>query len=112
MKTGMLPIADGTIKCTKLLTLKIMKKNIILAVALAVICLNNMFAQENEKINASVIRNFERKFAGASNVKWQSQPKGISLTQFRFENETWVAYYNAEGQLITSGRMIKSADTL
>ena len=89
-----------------------MKKNIILAVALAVICLTNLFAQENAKIKANVIRSFEKKFAGASNVIWQSQPKGISLTQFRFENETWVAYYNAEGQLITSGRMIKSADTL
>jgi hypothetical protein len=89
-----------------------MKKNIILAVALAVICLNNLFAQENAKIQASVIQNFDKKFAGAANVKWEPQAKGISLAQFRFENETWVAYYNKEGQLITSGRMIKSTDTL
>src|SRR6187549_3104627 len=89
-----------------------MKKNIILAVALAVICLTNLFAQENAKIKANVIQSFEKKFAGASNVKWESQPKEISLVQFRFEDESWVAYYNNEGSLITSGRMIKEVDTL
>jgi hypothetical protein len=89
-----------------------MKKNIILAVTLAVICLTNLFAQENAKVKASVIQGFEKKFAGASNVKWESQPKEISLVQFRFENESWIAYYSKEGSLITSGRVIKAVDTL
>lgn len=89
-----------------------MKKNIILAVTLAVICLNLGFAQEKANVNAAVIRSFEKKFAGASNVKWESQPKQISFAQFRFENETWLAYYTVEGNLISSGRLLKSINSL
>jgi hypothetical protein len=89
-----------------------MKKNIIIAAVLMLICLNNLSAQESTQVKASVARNFEEKFLGASNVRWTAEPKGISLAQFRIENDAWVAYFSPEGNLITSGRKIKSSDQL
>ena len=88
-----------------------MKKNIILSAALTIICLN-LFAQENATVNAYVTRNFEKEFSGATNVAWSNHGKGISLAQFRLDDESWVAYFNRQGDLITSGRKIKSSDRL
>lgn len=89
-----------------------MKKNIIIAAALGLICLNNVFAQESAQVNASVAKNFASKFAGASNVSWEPKAKGISLVKFHLQNESWIAYYSNEGDLITSGRKVMSPNLL
>ena len=88
-----------------------MKTNVIIAAVLMLICAN-LSAQESAQVNTIVAGNFETKFPGASTVRWQSQPKGISLAHFFVGNETWVAYYSAEGDLITSGKKIKVTNQL
>src|SRR5262245_39015492 len=92
-----------------------MKKNIILSAALSLICLCSLSAQENQEsatVNASVTRSFEKKFAGATNIKWSNHDKGVSLARFQMGEEVWLAYFSREGTLITSGRKIKSPDAL
>jgi len=88
-----------------------MKKNIILSAALFILCLSNLSAQD-ATVNARVTKSFEEKFIGASNIKWSTHEKGVALAKFRMGDETWLAYFNSEGSLITSGRKIKSADAL
>lgn len=92
-----------------------MKKNIILSAALTLVCLCNLSAQENQEsatANATVTRNFEKKFTGATNIKWSNHEKGVSLAQFQMGSEVWLAYFSHEGTLITSGRKVKSPDAL
>ena len=91
---------------------KTMKKHIIIAAVLSLICLNNLFAQEKAPVNATVIRSFESEFSEASNLRWEPQQRGILLAKFRFENESWIAYYSREGTLITSGRKVESPNLL
>jgi hypothetical protein len=90
-----------------------MKKNIILSAALSLICLCSLSAQdESATVNANVTRNFEKKFAGATNIKWSTHDLGVSLARFQMGEQIWLAYFAREGTLITSGRKIKSPDAL
>ena len=89
-----------------------MKKNILLTLAMAVICLHNLLAQDSKNLSAAVARSFANDFSGASNVKSESLPKGITLVQFNLDQRFWLAYYNEAGSLITSGRRVKVGDKL
>ena len=90
-----------------------MKKNIILSAALSLACLCTLWAQEeNATVNANVTRNFEKKFAGATSVKWSTHEMGVTLARFHMGEEIWLAYFAPEGALLTSGRKIKSPDAL
>jgi hypothetical protein len=89
-----------------------MKKNIILLAAFVLLCLTNLLAQKGSPINSDVSKSFENKFAGATELSWEPQLRGITLARFRYKGETWVAYFDREGSIITSGRKVKSADTL
>ena len=89
-----------------------MKKNIILSAAFVLLCLTNLFAQDGTTVNLAVSKSFEKKFSGATELSWEPQIHGISLARFHYNNEVWVAYFGPEGNVITSGRRVKSADTL
>jgi hypothetical protein len=89
-----------------------MKKNILLALALSVICLHNLIAQTATNLRASVARSFKSDFSGATNVKVQSVPQRITLIQFNLNEGSWLAYYDEDGNLITSGRKIKTGERL
>jgi len=89
-----------------------MKKNIVLAIVLSVICLHNLMAQQNAIENASVARAFEADFSGAENVQAEPEQKNVTLIKFLYKEAFWLAYYTRDGRLISSGRKIKSLDQL
>lgn len=88
-----------------------MKKNLIFAAALMVVCLSNATAQERVAITESVSKNFEREYPGASQVEWAKTDQA-SVAQFRFQENFWVAYYNNDGEKFASGRKISEFDQL
>jgi hypothetical protein len=89
-----------------------MKNNLLLALALSVICLHNLIAQTSTSMRASVARSFQSDFAGATDVKVQSVPKRITLIRFNLNEGSWLAYYDVDGNLLTSGRRIKADERL
>jgi hypothetical protein len=89
-----------------------MKKNILFALAVSVICFHNLIAQDNTNLSPSVARSFESDFSGASKIKAQSLPKRITLMEFNLNEGSWIAYYDGDGKLITSGRRIKTGERL
>jgi hypothetical protein len=90
----------------------IMKKNIIFGIALMLVSLHNLNAQDSAQINPSVAERFEASFAGARNVFWTSLPKKITQAQFFYNGGSWVAYFDNEGHILTCGRKIKAAEEL
>jgi hypothetical protein len=107
----MLPHRDTLIKDKQINPL-FMKKNILFALAVSVICFHNLIAQDSTNLSPSVARSFESDFSGATKVKAQSLPKKITLMQFNLNEGSWIAYYDKEGKLITSGRRIKATERL
>ena len=89
-----------------------MKKNIILGITLMLLSLQQLTAQENAPVNASVSNSFEKAFEGAKNVHWTSLPKNVSQAQFAYKGSSWLAYFDATGNIITSGRKIKDVNEL
>lgn len=89
-----------------------MKKNIIIGVACVIMSLQQLAAQDSLPVNGSVARRFEESFTGARNVQWTSLPKKVSQAQFYYQGGSWIAFFDHAGQLITSGRKIKSTQDL
>lgn len=89
-----------------------MKKNIILAAAWMVLCIGRLAAQEAIQANAAIAKQFESSFQGAQNVRWTGLQKEITQAQFHHSGTSWVAYYDQLGNLIASGRRIKTLQDL
>lgn len=89
-----------------------MKKSIILGIACMIMSLQQLVAQDALQANTAVSRSFEENFKGAKNVTWVSLRKNISQAQFSYNGASWVAFFDYEGKMITSGRRIKSVDHL
>ncbi len=89
-----------------------MKKHIIIGVVLMITSLNNLVAQDSNKVSASVLKRFDESFQGASNVHWVSLAKKVSQVRFRYLGNSCIAYFDQEGSLITNGRRIKSIHDL
>jgi hypothetical protein len=85
-----------------------MKSNILYGVAFMLMSLNNLLAQDSIQVSAAVSSSFASSFNGASKVKWQKLSKGISQVQFGYMGNSWIAYFEQNGNLLTSGRRIKS----
>jgi len=88
-----------------------MKKNIIIASALLVICLCNVKAQEIIQVSESLTKSFEREYSGASNVEWSKANQAL-VAQFRYLDNFWVAYYKEDGEKFACGRKIGTLDQL
>jgi hypothetical protein len=89
-----------------------MKKSIIMGMACMIMSLQPLAAQDSLQSNAAVSRSFQENFEGAKNVVWVSLPKSISQAQFYYEGSSWIAFFDYQGKVITSGRRIKSVDHL
>lgn len=89
-----------------------MKAKIITGIAFVLISLQSLSAQDSAKVNASVKRSFEKSFTTATNVFWTALPKKISQAQFHYNEGSWVAYFDYAGNILTSGRRIKSPSDL
>lgn len=83
-----------------------MKKLIILAVAIISITAS-AFATSPVKINASVLKAFNKTFARSSNVEW-IEKKEFVRAKFTNENQIMYAYYKPDGELIAVTRDINT----
>lgn len=84
----------------------------IIGAMLWIISLSNLVAQESPATNVATLKSFERAFAGATNVKWTSVGKGISLAAFNHKGDYRLAYYTREGKIISSGKKIRNTHDL
>ncbi|HEY0743613.1 MAG TPA: hypothetical protein VGD40_19235 [Chryseosolibacter sp.] len=80
-----------------------MKNKIIIGAVLFILSLASAYAQD---INASITASFEKNFAGATNIRWTPCPKKISLAQFGYMGKAWLAYFDHQGKLVSSGRRL------
>ena len=90
----------------------IMKKNIILSAAFMLVSLHQLTAQDDGHVNPSVSKSFEQSFTGARNVTWTQLPSKIAQAKFIYGGGSWLAYFDHEGKMITSGRKIKNVNDL
>jgi len=88
-----------------------MKKNIITAAVFFMICLTNLKAQDSMQVTASIAKNFESEFSGASKVEW-TKTNNVFVARFKYQDTFWVAYFNENGEKLASGRKISSLDQL
>lgn len=88
-----------------------MKKPIILAAAFAVVTFN-LLAQNDSAINGAVSKRFDETFPGASNVAWTSLDNKISKAHFRYDGQVWLAFFDANANLVTSGRKVRHSESL
>ena len=84
-----------------------MKKNSILGVAFMIMSLHQLAAQDAAQVSPSVSKQFEETFPGAKNMQWTFLPKKLSEVKFLYEGKGWLAYFDADGNIISSGRRIK-----
>jgi len=82
-----------------------MKHKIITAAVIYMICLSNLQAQDAAAVTASVAKQFDTRFTGASNVQW-SKAGQMLMKKFQYQDNRWAAYFEADGELHASGRTI------
>jgi hypothetical protein len=88
-----------------------MKKPITLITAIAVTALN-LFAQNDEAINAKVSEQFNDAFPGAQSISWTSMKNKISRVHFVHDGHVRLAFFDSNGTLISSGKKVKSMESL
>lgn len=67
--------------------------------------------KERNKINYRVEAAFQREFSGAKSVKWDMvKNENIYQAQFIYNNERLNAYFDADGNLIATGRFVSAAN--
>ena len=93
------------------LTHRHMKNPILLLAAIAVTALN-LFAQNDKAINARVSEQFKEAFPGARSVAWTSMDNKISKVHFVHDGHIRLAFFDSKGTLISSGRKLKSMESL
>ena len=85
-----------------------MKKNFLIALLVAVVFSGSAFAYTGKSVNALVKQSFQREFAGAQSVSWETiSDKDIFHASFIYNNERLNAYFDAEGTLLATGRYVK-----
>lgn len=89
-----------------------MKKHIIFGIALMLVSLQRLHAQDSVRVSPSVTKSFEQSFAGAKNIFWVALPKQVTQAQFFYQGASWLAYFDMAGKVITCGRRIKTASDL
>lgn len=82
-------------------------KKIILTLAIAIMSIAAFATEKN--VNASVLKSFNKEFAGAENVNWTTG-KSSYKASFVLNRQHVTAYYNFEGQLMGLTRNISSLD--
>ncbi len=84
-------------------------KKIFVQTLFAVLLTGSLLANTGVTVNHQVKKSFEKEFAGAQAVTWESlSSRNIFHASFIINNERLNAYFNNEGELIATGRYIKS----
>lgn len=82
-----------------------MKKFILLAAVIVTGCLSQVSAQSNVQVSKTIEARFSKEFKEATDVKW-TKLKNIFQSRFYLNQEYCLAYFDASGELILSGRKI------
>ena len=85
-----------------------MKKNIVIGAVLFMLSVYNLPAQENISVRPAVSERLEKSFPGATNVKWLALKKDVSQATFHHMGRFSIAYFDRDGNIISSGRKINA----
>lgn len=88
-----------------------MKKTIIIAAVLFMNCGATLHAQDSVEVTRLIAKSFQDEFAGASKVVW-TKADHLSLARFFYEGSVWLAYFDQNGDLYSSGRKINDVNQL
>lgn len=84
-------------------------KKIFVHTLFAVLVTGSVFANPGVSVSNRIQESFQKEFAGAQGVSWESlNSKSIFHASFVYNNERLNAYFNNEGDLIATGRYIKA----
>lgn len=84
-----------------------MKKLLFSAALMLMIGVSSSFANKIENVNQKVISSFQKDFAGAKDVKWESSKEYAKAT-FNLNGQVLFAYYSEGGEMIAMTRNIVS----
>lgn len=83
-------------------------KKIIFAILIATVVSGTAVSNETSTVNSNVTRSFQKEFSGAQSVSWETlDSKGIYHASFIYNNIPLNAYFDREGNLLATGRVIK-----
>ena len=82
-----------------------MKKAILALSMFLTIGLTAALAYEETKVDPKVLSAFQKDFSFAENVKWEITT-GLSQVRFSIYDQSLIAWYNAEAELISTARNI------
>jgi len=86
-----------------------MKKNSLFAVLIAVVFTGTAFANTGNTVSKAVKESFQKEFAGAQSVSWETLvEKDIYHASFIYNNERLNAYFDGNGSLLATGRYLKA----
>lgn len=85
-------------------------KKLVVSLAMFVAVFGTALAADGTKISYRVEEAFKKEFAGATSVKWEVIRKhDLFQAHFIYNNERLNAFYDAEGNLIATGRYVSVA---
>ena len=72
----------------------------------AVLLSTSVFAHDGNNVNTRVKSAFQKDFAGATNVKWESKDD-FYFAEFKVGASSFSAAYNEEGERVAASRSVK-----
>lgn len=87
-----------------------MKNSIILTAAL-MLCLCHVQAQPETNVSASLEDKHSQAFSTADNISWHRTDQ-VTFAIFRYQDQSWLAYYDNNEQLVATARKISQSGYL
>ena len=85
-----------------------MKKMILTAVFVITLIGGKLFAAGDERVSRQAKETFKREFPSAQYAKWEEvEGSSIFLVRFVYDAQGFVAYFNEQGAMIASARLVR-----
>lgn len=81
-----------------------MKKFLLAAIAILVVGITSVQADES-KVSKRVLEAFKIDYANAESTSWE-KVGDLYRVRFRFHNQTFTSFYDRDGELVSTGRII------
>jgi hypothetical protein len=82
-----------------------MKKAFVALLVLLTISITSALAAGKSRVDPKILSAFQKEFSFAKNVKWEEEGN-LTRVNFSLNDQGIVAWYNSEGELITTARNI------
>jgi hypothetical protein len=86
----------------------IMKSKILIGVFVLLTGISSAFANGKEEVNERIVKSFEKEFAGAQHVEWNTTKDFVKVT-FTLNEQVVYAFYEQNGNLLGVTRNIVSS---